>query len=169
MAKINNFQVKGIKIFEGRGGYGLNANLYYKGKKVAFVLDEGNGGQLDIRFNSREIEEEAEKEAREYYKRNPKYLLYPKMQIGDLVEELVELSDIEKVYKKQTKKGYNVTYVLRYHKRNASLSEICRSRGFQLISYNTDEIEEIAEELKKEEGVQYVEIFDSLDSFNIEK
>ena len=44
----SNFTVKGLKTFIGREGHGVNANLYYKGKKVAFLLDSGNGGELDI-------------------------------------------------------------------------------------------------------------------------
>ena len=51
---INNswFSVKGLKTFIGREGHGVNANLYYKGKKVAFLLDSGNGGCLDIDWES---------------------------------------------------------------------------------------------------------------------
>ena len=47
---INNskFSIKAIKTFVGREGYGINANLYYNNKKVAFLLDSGNGGCLDI-------------------------------------------------------------------------------------------------------------------------
>ena len=49
MVIINSkFQVKGVKTFVGREGYGVNANLYYEGKKVAFLLDSGNGGCLDV-------------------------------------------------------------------------------------------------------------------------
>ena len=53
MEIINNckFQVKGVKTFTGREGYGINANLYYENKKVAFLLDSGNGGCLDIDWN----------------------------------------------------------------------------------------------------------------------
>ena len=42
------FEVKAVKTFMGRDGYGVNANLYYEGKKVAFLLDSGNGGCLDV-------------------------------------------------------------------------------------------------------------------------
>ena len=52
MEIINSqFQVKGVKTFEGMEGYGINANLYFEGKKVAFILDEGNGGCLDVRWD----------------------------------------------------------------------------------------------------------------------
>ena len=46
--KNSKFSIKSLKTFVGREGYGINANLYYNNKKVAFLLDSGNGGCLDI-------------------------------------------------------------------------------------------------------------------------
>tara|TARA_Y100001938_G_C8083160_1_gene430358 strand:- start:870 stop:1481 length:612 start_codon:yes stop_codon:yes gene_type:complete len=47
---INNseFSLKGLKTFMGMDCPGINASLYFKGKKVAFLIDEGNGGCLNI-------------------------------------------------------------------------------------------------------------------------
>lgn len=42
------FEVKGIKTFEGREGYGLNATLYRNGKPFAFFHDAATGGQPDL-------------------------------------------------------------------------------------------------------------------------
>lgn len=39
-----NIQIKHMKIFIGREGYGFNASLYVDGKKVAFIMDDANGG-----------------------------------------------------------------------------------------------------------------------------
>lgn len=36
--------IKGLKFFRGMEGDGFNATLYKDGKKVVFVIDEGNGG-----------------------------------------------------------------------------------------------------------------------------
>ena len=180
MAKINDFQLKGVKMFQGRDGYGVNANLYYKGKKVAFVLDEGCGGMLDIDYvyvdhsKREEISKEIEKEAREYYKRNPKHLLNPKMQILDLVEDLLKLDYLEKVYKKELKKGYNATFELKYYNDKASLEEICKSKRDIIISCNTKDSVKTAEFLKKEHSesndpVRVVNIYDSLESFSVKR
>jgi hypothetical protein len=38
------YSVTGIKSFRGREGYGFNATLHRDGRKVAFVIDEANGG-----------------------------------------------------------------------------------------------------------------------------
>lgn len=40
------YSVTGIKSFRGREGYGFNANLHRDGRKVAFVMDEADGGEL---------------------------------------------------------------------------------------------------------------------------
>lgn len=43
---IPDLEVKSVKSFIGMEGYGFNANLYYKGKKVALVVDEASGAPL---------------------------------------------------------------------------------------------------------------------------
>lgn len=49
--KNGGYALKGVKSFEGREGYGYNAVLYKDGRKIATVLDEGNGGTTLIRWN----------------------------------------------------------------------------------------------------------------------
>jgi hypothetical protein len=44
------YSVKSVKTFEGMEGYGFNCSLYRGKRKVAFVIDEGNGGCLLIRW-----------------------------------------------------------------------------------------------------------------------
>lgn len=39
------YTLKNIKQWEGMDGYGLNADLYREGKKVARIHDAGNGGE----------------------------------------------------------------------------------------------------------------------------
>jgi len=46
----SNYEIKGLKTFMGMEGYGANASLYYKGKKIAFIIDDGNGGCLNIDY-----------------------------------------------------------------------------------------------------------------------
>lgn len=43
-----DYTLKGVKTFRGRDGYGLNATLCRGKKKVAFIMDAGNGGMIDI-------------------------------------------------------------------------------------------------------------------------
>lgn len=44
------YTVKGVKSFIGRQGHGFNASLYKDGKKIAFVIDNANGGMLDFQW-----------------------------------------------------------------------------------------------------------------------
>ena len=49
--KAPRLALSGIKTFTGMEGQGLNADLYFDGKKVAFVLDEGCGGEMLFQWN----------------------------------------------------------------------------------------------------------------------
>lgn len=42
---MSKYEVKNVKSFTGREGYGYECSLYCDGKKVAKVLDEANGGE----------------------------------------------------------------------------------------------------------------------------
>ena len=50
MIAKSNFSVKSVKTFMGREGCGVNANIYYKNKKIGHIIDSGNGGCLDISY-----------------------------------------------------------------------------------------------------------------------
>jgi hypothetical protein len=50
------YEVKNVVSFMGRDMPGYNASLYRDGKKVAFVIDDGNGGCVDIQCNFTERE-----------------------------------------------------------------------------------------------------------------
>lgn len=119
MAQIMNLQLKAVKTFVGHDGYGLNANLYLNNKKVAFVLDEGCGGELDIQFFDKEKRDEVFAIANRYYKKYPKFLLYDAdwAKLIQLVEELYALHETEKYFKKMNKKGYPIVVEIRYCKR----------------------------------------------------
>jgi hypothetical protein len=46
----SDFCVKSVKTFMGREGYGVNANMYYKNRRIGHIIDSGNGGCLDITY-----------------------------------------------------------------------------------------------------------------------
>ena len=54
--KDARLDVRGIKTFRGRDGEGLSANLYFDGRKVCEVLDEGHGGEPYYRWTSTKAE-----------------------------------------------------------------------------------------------------------------
>ena len=44
--------IKKLKLFQGMEGEGFNLDLYLNGKKIAFVMDGGNGGVFNYDFIS---------------------------------------------------------------------------------------------------------------------
>lgn len=48
--KLEDFSLKGYKTFRGMEGHGFNATLMLGKKTVAFLLDEGNGGEMRIEW-----------------------------------------------------------------------------------------------------------------------
>lgn len=50
-APVAGYSLKGVKTFQGMDGHGLNAVLMRDGKAVAFILDEGCGGEMRFRWN----------------------------------------------------------------------------------------------------------------------
>ena len=56
VAKDLEIDVKNIKFFSGQDGMaGINADLYYKGKKFAHGYDDSNGGGMDVRPSDYEL------------------------------------------------------------------------------------------------------------------
>tara|TARA_Y100001951_G_C11225131_1_gene231216 strand:+ start:260 stop:802 length:543 start_codon:yes stop_codon:yes gene_type:complete len=49
--KKSDYTAKKMKEMEGHDGYVIRFDLCYKGKKVADVYDDGNGGMIDIEWN----------------------------------------------------------------------------------------------------------------------
>ena len=44
-----SYEIKNLKTFNGREGKGYNANLFRDGKKVAELIDSGDGGEAVVR------------------------------------------------------------------------------------------------------------------------
>ncbi len=56
-AKKHQYEIKGLKTFKGMEGMGgFNVTLYREGKRIAFVINEDNGGCFDWQGMSREEE-----------------------------------------------------------------------------------------------------------------
>lgn len=47
---MSNYTVKNIKTFTGHEGPGYNATLYRDGKKVALVIDDATGGEMEFEW-----------------------------------------------------------------------------------------------------------------------
>jgi hypothetical protein len=113
MASILGFTLKGIRTFRGRDWDGVQGSIYYKGKKVGWYNDSGDGGAADIDFEGtieerRKMDELLKAAAVEYYKRYPMTGIYADLPIDSelFMSALVGIIDDEKEYKKAVKGGY---------------------------------------------------------------
>lgn len=140
----SDLSIKGLKTFRGMDGIGVNANLYYKSKKVAFILDEGCGGCLDIKweinrnseghYNRTPISIEAEKYIDNLVKSLPKTLW------KDVVEENEDRfsslsSDSEYTYCEETILNELIDYQLRVKDYKKMLNNIVMFDKDKLVSF----------------------------------
>ena len=146
MATIKGFELKNVKQFTGREGYGCTATMYLNGKKIGTYADYGDGGCEDVRYISNEAERnmmkliidyaktvsndfvidiykerpQQYKEECERFKKNYPYIPDEDITIETMasnsiiyiVEDLLELLEIEKLFKKYQKKGYKAISVI---------------------------------------------------------
>lgn len=56
MAENNGYSVKSVKSFMGHEGYGFNCTLCKDGRKVASVINQGDGGEPYFYFENKEVE-----------------------------------------------------------------------------------------------------------------
>lgn len=116
MAKINGFELKGVKEFKGHEGEDCyQGNIYYKNKKVGYFSSSYTMGPMDINFDDREVERIFNETLKAYIENFPEQfdgsgLLYPelnRMFDGEsFIIELLNIKDWEKLVKKEFKKGY---------------------------------------------------------------
>lgn len=119
MASIFGFQIKNIVNFQGREGQGCQGDIYYKGKKVGWYNEAGDGGMADIDFgqngrNNKEARDALDKAVNEYFARFP-LTGFMKDMVPDselFMIALTELTELEKKYKfyLRTGRNYFVTY-----------------------------------------------------------
>lgn len=112
MASINGITVKNLKWFRGSEGDAAQGNLYIGNKKVGFWSQDADGAFMDT-FESNMIDTE-----RLTLKMAEGH---PKVKIGDIeldytpemfMQELIDLIEDEKEYKKAVKKGYGGVYMI---------------------------------------------------------
>lgn len=169
MAKIMDFQLKSVKTFQGMDGIGLNANLYYKNKKVAFVLDEGHGGELNIQFFEPDKKEEVFQAVKKYYEKYPKFMFYDTDwgKLTEFVEELYALYELEQYFKKQTKKGYQAVVDVRYRKRTDDFMKTLENyKPDCMAAYGKWNAETEEQFLKEFQPIEYT-VYQSLEDFII--
>lgn len=174
MAKIKGIQLKAVKSFETMDGFAISANVYLNNKKVGEIIDEGNGGGMYGHFNGPKIEEELATIVKKFYEENPRYfIIKPKNNLGWIIEfiesELLELHDIEKEFKKNSKKGFGIMLFLSTHSRMEDpFNNGIPYEGEQMVSVRVWD-KKMEEMIKKDyPNFKNIRIFKSLEDFIIE-
>jgi hypothetical protein len=113
MAKIFGYSLKKVKTFRGHDGTGLNADVYYQNKHIAYFTDAADGGEPDIDFTpaAKDLEAEMEKSAKEYAEKYTARYWNDMPEWGFerllpmIVDDIVNLNNFEKLYKTAMKKN----------------------------------------------------------------
>lgn len=112
MAKIKEFEIRNIVNFRGHEEESLQqGDIYYAGKKIGFYSDCAFGGESIVNIYQREEEMILDKVASEFVEQNKKH-----PNIADFIDfinkkvaflqEILQLQEYERLYKKGLKKGY---------------------------------------------------------------
>lgn len=75
LLRNSDFSVKKLKTFNGHEGVGANADVYWKNRKIATFIDEGNGGEPYVYFQFDEIKNASDewKETKDFIASLPHY------------------------------------------------------------------------------------------------
>ena len=160
MAKINDFELRGITNFRGHEGEELiQGNVYYKGKKVGFYSQDAWGGMdiFDIDYKlPLELTQEITKKAKEYkggvlfkdidtlydktYNINFKY---DKKGYEYLFMDLIQLKEHEDIYKKYVKKfKTNCLYIIYENMFNMKISVLLKKEDIGKVKYEYKGLED---------------------------
>ena len=112
MAKVYGYTVKGIKTFVGCEGYGIQGEIYYGKKEIAWYSDSGDGGTPDIeiigtREQQQDVLHHLKVAADRYYAEHPQIQCFefiPKHE--QFISEIILLIEDERAYKRLVKLGY---------------------------------------------------------------
>jgi hypothetical protein len=129
MAKVFGVQMKAIKKWESRDGFGLSANVYLDNKKVGTYFDNGDGSMPDLRLdNYSETLPILKQRAKQYFEKYPVdatglelddedilEIRYPFLFDEDaFIEEVLRITENEKICKKEFKKGFKIVVLTDY-------------------------------------------------------
>lgn len=120
MKTKEKIEIKKFKTFPsmewGENG-GSCCDIYVKGKKVATYFNEGNGGEPNIHMvgemNYKELKDLCYQANERLGLNDPRYgyEINYSCAIECLIDYLADMKDIQKIYNKEVKKGYNYVMI----------------------------------------------------------
>ena len=136
------FSVKAVKTFMGMEGTGVNANIYFKNRKIGDVIDSGNGGELRINYYIGDEWMHKNKDVTEFLNTLPKHTFEEKgydfrmdevtnFDEEEMWNELINFYLICKNYKKDMRKVavFKKCGVYSYNKKPSELNKKFRYNG----------------------------------------
>lgn len=170
MAKILDFEVKGVKYYPDHGGDKVPyRSLYYKGKRLgAFRMDAWGGPMAYDHFSKNISKEDLFNELLKIPKHLGWHEFYESYDI--IIENLVELKEWEGHCKKLRKKGKILVLLKENYARDPlkHLESRIPSIGFEVDENITeDELEQFTRQLKEKYGDGEIRIFRNLEDFNL--
>ena len=111
---INGYSIRGLKTMLGKDGYITRCSLLKDGKKVGDYFDPADGGPYDFTPSVGVSEQTLEKEISSFPRIHRDYgfeLPEVDWDIGILVDELVNLGDRFKAFKKAMNRGFHMATI----------------------------------------------------------
>ena len=119
---INGVSIAGVKTFMGQDGYGLSCTVYLNGKKAGVYTDTADGNLFGEFYGDRKPLDELVKKM----PKRPIGDLMTEVELEDLVNDLYNLNEEYKIWKRYNSKGgYSIGIV--YDK--ASGRNVCMAFG----------------------------------------
>ena len=144
---LNGYTLKAYKMMETNQGIAYSANIYFDGKKIGSASNDGRGGMTDVYVDSKYRDE------------------HRSVLDEDFVERMFTLGDYEDIFKHNLKKNPNLeAMAFVFYKDNCELHPFMCSKNATL-----DGLKNNLERRKPECQVESIEIFRSLDDFNVDQ
>ena len=188
MASIAGIKLTAIKSWLGEEGYTYQGNLYMDGTKIGFWSQDSHGGPDDFQFSQKQYEKMFFDRVKEYYTKNPpidEFKIFgltdeeldmdnlPRITVNNnddniginedsFMYELVKLSNDEKEWKKQVKKGYSALCIVDYYH---TKGPVPRAEVWHVSGDYKKHAEEILTEAKKKKASAYITVYATAEDF----
>lgn len=107
-ASINGITLRRLELFRSPDGGGINADVYMDGVRIGDIHDSGRGGGTMVNID-KQFKSELQKRMVSYFTKYPTEFATDDIFLGD---ELVNLTENEKAFKKKIKEGFTIFALL---------------------------------------------------------
>jgi hypothetical protein len=151
MAKINGVELKGIKPTLGREGKGFFGNVYIDGKRAGHAADYGDGGCLSIHIDP--VFRAVFAQRWEAYAKVQNHA--SSYNDEDFINELFDLGEVEKQFKKETKKYSQPIVIVDIKKTTSIIPDVFYENVVGMCTFDANTTEERIQEQLKKQNIDY--------------